>query len=270
MEAKKDFYGRAKNFLLSDEIEFVPLDKISSVAEKHKKELAKIIHADVENDKALRKFYVRIERHKADYAIIGRVYNLGINRDEFSELNGLETLSIIYLYEYLSDTGRDILLHSGYNSICEEDKKRRDLKIKALVKQLRARFENQKIDSPLSDEEYFLTCSWLTEQMYILTNHWTIKIQVLREKMKSASLRYWRETIPLLTESSYTVPLESLIEKIFPLTQRQVIINKALQILIQFFLTASFGAVFYVQNRETLSNGRKYLICGILRAVVKS
>ena len=121
-------------------------------------------------------------------------------------------------------------MHSGYNSICEEDKKRRDLKIKALVKQLRARLDSKKIDSPLSDEEYFLACSYLTEQMYILTNHRTIKIQILREKMKSALLRYWKETIPLLTESGYTVPLEGLIEKIFPLTQRQEIIDKALQI----------------------------------------
>lgn len=230
VEAEEDFYSRTEDFLLSNEIEYVPLEKISDVAEKRKKELTKIIHADIGSDKELRKFSVRIERHKEDYAVIGRVYNLGINRDEFSELSGLDTLSIIYLYEYLSDTGKDIPLHSGYNSICEEDKKRRDLKIKSLVKQLRARFENQKIDSPLSDEEYFLACSYLTEQMYILTNHRTIKIQILREKMKSALLRYWQETIPLLTESGYTVPLESLIEKIFPLTQRQEIIDKALQI----------------------------------------
>lgn len=230
VEAEEDFYSRAENFLLSNEIKSVPLDKISDVAEKRKKKLAKIIHADIGSDKDLRKFSVRIERHKEDYAVIGRVYNLGINRDEFSELNRLETLSIIYLYEYLSDTGKYIPLHSGYNSICEEDKKRRDLKIKALVKQLRARFENQKITSPLLDEEYFLSCSWLTEQMYILTNHRTIKIQILREKMKSALLRYWQETIPLLTESGYIVPLENLIEKIFTLTQRREIIDKALQI----------------------------------------
>jgi len=98
------------------------------------------------------------------------------------------------------------------------------------VKQLRARFDSKKIDSPLSDEEYILACSYLTEQMYILANHRTIKIQILREKMKSALLSYWQETIPLLTESGYTVPLEFLIEKIFPLTQRQEIIDKALQI----------------------------------------
>ena len=229
VEAEEDFYSRAEDFLLSNEIESVPLEKISDVAEKYKKELTKIVHADIGSDKELRKFSVRIDRHKEDYAVIGRVYNLGINRDEFSELSGLETLSIIYLYEYLSDTVKEIPLHSGYNSICEEDKKRRDLKIKALVKQLRARFENQKIDSPLSDEEYFLACSYLTEQMYILANHQTIKIQILREKMKSALLSYWQETIPLLTESGYTVPLESLIEKIFPLIQRQEIIDKALQ-----------------------------------------
>ena len=144
VEAEEDFYSRAEDFLLSNEIESVPLEKISDLAEKYKKELAKIIHADIGSDKELRKFSVRIDRHKEDYAVIGRVYNLGINRDEFSELSGLETLSIIYLYEYLSDTGNDIPLHSGYNSICEEDKKRRDLKIKALVKQLRARFESKK------------------------------------------------------------------------------------------------------------------------------
>ncbi len=192
VEAEEDFYSRAEDFLLSNEIESIPLDKISDVAKKRKKELAKIINADIGNDKELRKFSLRIERHKENYAVIGRVYNLGINRDEFSELSGLETLSIIYLYEYLSDTGKDIPLHNGYNSICEEDKKRRDLKIKDLVKKLRARFESKKIDSPLSDEEYFLACSYLTEQMYILTNHRTIKIQILREKMKSALLRYWQ------------------------------------------------------------------------------
>ena len=230
VEAEEDFYSRAEDFLLSNEIESVPLEKISDLAEKRKQELTKIIHADIGSDKELRKFSVRIGRHKEDYAVIGRVYNLGINRDEFSELSGLETLSIIYLYEYLSDTGKDIPLYSGYNSIYEEDKKQRDLKIKALVKQLRARLDSKKIDSPLSDEEYFLACSYLTEQMYILTNHRTIKIQILREKMKSALLRYWKETIPLLTESGYTVPLEGLIEKIFPLTQRQEIIDKALQI----------------------------------------
>ena len=48
------------------------------------------------NRNYLRKFSVRIERHKADYAVIGRVYNLGINRDEFSEFSGLETLSYTF------------------------------------------------------------------------------------------------------------------------------------------------------------------------------
>lgn len=155
---------------------------------------------------------------------------MGINRDEFSDLSGFEAVAIVYLYECLSDKGTDIPLHSGYNSIYEENKKRRDLKIKALTEQIRARFNNEKIKSPLSEEEYFLACGWLTEQMHILMNHRTVKIQVLREKMKSDLLKYWRETIPLLTKSGYTVPLEFLIEKIFPLTQRQNIIDKALQI----------------------------------------
>ena len=129
----------------------------------------------------------------------------------------------------MSDSGANIPLHSGYNSIYKEDKKRRDLKIKALVKQLRARFYNENINSPLSEEEYFLACGWLTKQMHTLMSFRTVEIQTLREKMKFALLKYWQETIPLLTESGYTVILESLIEKIFPLTQRQEIMGKALQ-----------------------------------------
>ena len=230
VEAEENFYSRAEAFLISNKINYVSLEEIAELAGKYKKELPKILYSSIDGSKELRKFSIRIERHTNDYAIIGQVYNLGINRDEFSELSGLEMLAVIYLYEYLSDKGTDIPLHSGYNSIYEENKKRRDLKIKALVKQLRARFDNKKIDSPLSDEEYFLSCTWLTEQMYTLMNHRTVEIQRLREKMKFALLKYWRETIPLLTDSGYTVPLESLIEKIFPLTHRQEIIDNALQI----------------------------------------
>ena len=57
--------------------------------------------------------------------------------------------------------------------------------------------------------------------------------------MKSDLLKYWRETIPLLTESGYMVPLEFLIEKIF--------------------LTAPIGAVFFrAQNRQILGNGNEF------------
>ena len=231
VEAEENFYHKAEEFLASNEIDSVALDEIADFAGKHKKDLPKVLYSNINDNKELRKLSVRIERHMDNYVFIGRVYNLGINRDEFSKLNGLETLAIIYLYEYLSDKGTDIPLHSGYNSIYEENKKRRDLKIKALIKQLRARFENEKIDSPLSDEEYFLGCSWLTEQMHTLMNHRTVEIQHLREKMKFVLLRYWRETIPLLTDSGYTVPLEILIEKILPETQRQEITDKALKIL---------------------------------------
>ena len=65
--------------------------------------------------------------------------------------------------------------------------------------------------------------------MHTLMSFRTVEIQTLREKMKFALLKYWQEAIPLLTESGYTVILESLIEKIFPLTQRQEIMGKALQ-----------------------------------------
>ena len=61
VEAEEDSYGRAENFLVSNKIETVSLKAISNLAEKHKKELAKIIYADMENDKALRKFYVRMK-----------------------------------------------------------------------------------------------------------------------------------------------------------------------------------------------------------------
>lgn len=230
VEAKEDFYIHAEDFLVANNIEYVSLERITNFTEKYKKELTKIIYSNMSDNNELRKFSIRIERHMDDYAIIGRVYNLGIKRNEFSELNGLEILAIIYLYEYLSDKGTDIPLHSGYNGIYEKDKKRRDLKIKALMKQFSAKLENKKIANPLSEEEFFLACEWLTEQMYILINHRTVEIQILREKMKSALLKYWRETIPLLTESGYTVPLEILIEKILPISQRQEIISTALKI----------------------------------------
>lgn len=230
VEAEENFYSMAEKFLMSNKIESVSLENLCDFAVKYKKDLAKIVHSNITNDTELKNFSTRIDRHKDDYEVIGLVYNFGINRDEFSDLSGLEAVAIVYLYEYLSDKGTDIPLYSGYKSIYEENKKRRDLKIKALAKQIRARFNNKKIKSPLSEEEYFLACGWLTEQMYILMNYRTVEIQTLREKMKSDLLKYWRETIPLLTESGYTVPLEFLIEKIFPLTQRQKIIDKALQI----------------------------------------
>ena len=230
MEAEENFFLKADTFLTSNKIHSTSLEGIINFAERYKKELPKIIYSNVNDNKEIRKFSIRIERHMKDYAIIGRVYNLGIKRNVFSELNGLEILVIIYLYEYLSDKGINIPLHSGYNSIYEKDKKRRDLKIKALVKQFTAKLENKKIDNPLSEEEFFLACQWLTEQMHTLINHRTVQIQILREKMKSALLKYWRETVPLLTESGYTVPMEILIEKILPISQRQEITSKALEI----------------------------------------
>ena len=230
VEAEEDFYIRAKSFLTSNRIETVSLEDFSAFAGKYKKKLAKVIHSNIRNDSELRKFSVRIERHKENYVDIGRVYNLGINRDEFSELSGLEAVAIVYLYERLADAGTDIPLHSGYIGAREENKQRRDLKIKALMEQIHARLTNEEIKVPLSDEEYFLACVWLTEQMHTLINYLTIEIKTLREKMKSALLKYWRETVPLLPPTGRKVNLEELIEKILPIPQRQVIITKAIQI----------------------------------------
>lgn len=228
VEAEEGFYNRAEAFLTTNDIASVTLDELSDFVGKHKRGLVKVVHSNIADDTELRKLSIRIERHKDDYAIVGRVYNSGINRDEFSNLSGLEVVAIAYLYEYLSDNGTDIPLHSGYISTREDDQKRRDLKIKALVKQLRARFEKTEIDSPLSEEEYFLACQWLTEQMYMLMNCRTVELQTLREMMKSALLKYWRRTIPLLTPSDDEIQLESLIEKILPIQQRQAIISEAI------------------------------------------
>ena len=54
-------------------------------------------------------------------------------------------------------------------------------------------------DVPLSEEEYFLACHWLNEQMYTLTNYRTVKLQELREETKDALLEYWLATVPLIT-----------------------------------------------------------------------
>ena len=221
VEASEDFYSKLRQFLNSSEIS--QTKTVEQLVDNHKDKLLEILYTEPSSGKDRKKFSVRIERHKEDYGILVRIYNLVMNRKESSCLNNFEMCVIIYLYEILSDKAIDIPLSSGYMA----DKKSRDLKIKALVKQIKSKLNEEEISNPLSEEEFFLACLWLGEQMYTLINCRTIKIQILREKMKSKLLEYWLASVPLLTESGYRVNPEDLIEKIFPKQELQKIVDDA-------------------------------------------
>lgn len=219
VEASEDFYNKLKQFLNSNEIS--QTETVEQLVNSHKDKLLEILYPKISNGTERKKFSTRIERHKEDYGILVSVYNLVMNRKESAFLNNFEMVVMIYLYEILSDKAIDIPLSSGYMA----DKKSRDLKITALVKQIKSKLNEEEISNPLSEEEFFLACLWLGEQMYTLMNCRTIKIQILREKMKSKLLEYWRSSVPLLTESGYRVNLEDLIEKIFSKQELQKIVD---------------------------------------------
>lgn len=221
VEANEDFYSNVKKFFNSDEIDSAMT--VERFAHYYKDKILEIIYPEISNSKERKKFSTRIERHREDYGILVRIYNLAMNKNESDCLSNFEMIAIIYLYEFLSDEAIDIPLSSGYMA----DKKSRDLKITALVKQIKAKLNNEKISNPLSDEEFFLVYLWLGEQMYTLINFRTIEIQTLREKMKSKLLGYWLSSIPLLTESGKSVKLEELIEKILPQEELQKIVEDA-------------------------------------------
>lgn len=221
VEASEDFYSKLRQFLNSNEIS--QTKTVEQLVDNHKDKLLEILYPKISNGTECKKFSTRIERHKEDYGILVRVYNLVMNRNESVCLNNFEMVVIIYLYEILSDKAIDIPLSSGYMA----DKKSRDLKIKALVKQIKAKMNEEEISNPLSEEEFSLACLWLGEQMYTLVNCRTIEIQILREKMKSKLLEYWLSSVPLLTESWYRVNLEDMIEKILPKQELQKIVDDA-------------------------------------------
>ena len=221
VEASEDFYNKLGQFLNSNEIS--QTKTVEQLVDNHKDKILEILYPKISNGTERKKFSVRMERHKEDYGILVRVYNLVMNRRESVCLNNFEMCVMIYLYEILSDKAIDIPLSSGYMA----DKKSRDLKITALVKQIKAKLNEEEISNPLSEEEFFLACLWLGEQMYTLMNCRTIKIQILREKMKSKLLEYWLASVPLLTESGYRVNLEDLIEKILPKQELQRIVDDA-------------------------------------------
>lgn len=221
VEASEDFYSKLRQFLNSNEIS--QTKTVEQLVDNHKDKLLEILYPKISNGTECKKFSTRIERHKEDYGILVRVYNLVMNRKESVCLNNFEMVVIIYLYEILSDKAIDIPLSSGYMA----DKKSRDLKIKALVKQIKAKMNDEEISNSLSEEEFFLACLWLGEQMYTLVNCRTIEIQILREKMKSKLLEYWLSSVPLLTESWYRVNFEDMIKKILPKQELQKIVDDA-------------------------------------------
>lgn len=221
VEANEDFYSKLRKFLNSDEIS--QTENVGQFIDSHKDKLLEILYPEISSGKDRKKFSTRIDRHKEDYGILVRVYNLAMNRNESAYPSNFEMVDIIYLYEFLSDRAIDIPLSSGYMA----DKKSRDLKITALVKQIKAKLNDEKISNPLSDEEFSLACLWLGEQMYTLINYRTIEIQTLREKMKSKLLKYWLAKFPLLPKRGYTVNLEDLIKEILPNEQLQKIVDDA-------------------------------------------
>lgn len=82
------------------------------------------------------------------------------------------------------------------------------------MKKFRSRIVEK--DSSLSDEQYFLACYWITEQMHTLINVRTIKIQKLREQMKIKILHYCLNRYPLLTAEGLKIDYDELIETILP------------------------------------------------------
>ena len=221
VEADEKFYIKLEQFLNSNEI--TQTETVEQLVAKYKNKLLEILYPEILNDNESKKFATRMKRHKENYETLVHVYDIVMNKDEPFYPSNFEMIAIIYLYEFLSDRRIDIPLSSGYIA----DKKSRDLKITALVKQIKAKLKNEYISNPLSEEEFFLACLWLGEQMYTLINRRTIKIQVFREKMKYELLKYWLTSVPLITESGCRVNPEDLIEKILPKEQLEAIINDA-------------------------------------------
>ena len=228
VEAKENFYNRLANFLKSRKFEPVALAEIPAFIENYQKDLLEILYPKTIEEKFFSSAFYgkfkaqrqRLKRHQKDYEIIGRIYNLGVNKPAERKLSVFEIVLIIYLYETLSDNATDIPLYSGYN--CNGNY--RDLKIKALVKNLRSRSSGQ--DSNLPDEQYFLACYWITEQMNTLINYRTVEIQRLREQMKIKILNYWLNRYPLITEEGLKIDYDELIETILPHKTYETIFKK--------------------------------------------
>ena len=220
VEASETFYNRLENFTFKHK-EVILLDNITEFITNYKKELIKILYPNTLKGNI---FATRIKRHSEDYRVIANVYSLGHNKPINTSLNSFELINIIYLHETLSRNSTDINLHSGYNPL---GKRRRNLKIQRLSKLLRAKLENKTISTPLSDEEFFLACHWITEQMHTLINYRTIEIQKLCEQMKLNILHYWQHCVPLMSKQYLSVNLENFMEKILPKQQQEQILRKA-------------------------------------------
>jgi len=233
VEADESFYRRLVYFLKSIDFETVALAEIPEFVEKYTKDLIEILYSKtIDESKAEilfpNAFYgkykaqkQKLERHSKNYEIMGRIYNSGIHQPERNNLSIFELILIICLYETSSDNGIKIPLYSGYKG----NKRRRVLKIKALVTNIRSR-NTEKNSSALSDEQYFLACYWITEQMHTLTNYRTIEIQKLREQMKIKILHYWLSRYPLLTKSGLKIDLNELSETILPHKTYEAIFKK--------------------------------------------
>ena len=210
VEAPECFYTKLEQFLNKNQIDAVKIADIEDFVEQHKKELVEIIYPKVVSDKDRRKYLKRISRHQKLYGILGRIYNRGLNKPISENLQGFETVTLIYLYEFLADKNVEIPLHSGYT----KEKRRRNLKINQLITKIQINDAGKETSRALTEEEYFLACYWLTEQMYTLINYRTIKIQKLREEMKAAILKYLLATVPLITTQKKSVNPAELIAKI--------------------------------------------------------
>ena len=232
VEADESFYNRLAIFLKSIKFETVALAEIPEFVEKYKKDLVEILYPKTidevqteilfldDSDGKCRARKQKLKRHREDYEIIGRIYNWGIHQPEGRKLSVFELILIVYLYETSSDNRINIPLYSGY----EPKKEHHDLKIKALVKNIRSRNNGQ--DSNLPEEQYFLACYWITEQMNTLINYRTVEIQKLREQMKIKILNYWLNRYPLLTEGGLKINYDELIETILPHKTYETIFKK--------------------------------------------
>ena len=208
VEASDTFYEKLEQFLKNNSVTTIKITDIENFVERYKKDLLEIIYPEAITDKERRRYLTRILRHKEYYGILGRIYNCGMNRPVSENLQGFETVALIYLYEFIADKSIDVPLYSGYT----QQARRRDLKINQLIKKIQAKATGVSVSVSLTEEEYFLACYWLNEQMYTLTHYRTIEIQQLREKMKSTLLAYWTATIPFLTNQEKSVnPLEYII-----------------------------------------------------------
>lgn len=209
VEAPECFYTKLEQFLNTNQISAIKIADIEDFVEKYKKELLAIIYPEIISDQERRKYLTRISRHKALYGILGRLYNCRMNKPILENLQGFETVALIYLYEFLADRNVEIPLYSGYT----KKERRRGLKINQLMKKIQIKDAGQETAVALTEEEYFLAGYWLTEQMYTLTNYRTIEIQKLREEMKSAILKYLLATVPLITTQKESVNPAELIAK---------------------------------------------------------